>query len=79
MLEPAIVDVLAELALESARTGRRLEVPALGLLLQPRVTPADWTAVAERHGLTQGTMFVKCFGPAEPRTVETDRFRAIAD
>src|SRR4051794_25764743 len=49
-----------------------LGVPACGFLLQPRVVPADWSEIAERHGLTQGTMFVKCFGPAEPREVETD-------
>ena len=47
-------------------------VSALALLLQPRVLPAHWPDVAARYGLTQGTTMVKCFGPAEPRTVETD-------
>jgi GNAT superfamily N-acetyltransferase len=36
------------------------------------VVPRDWPAIAERHGLVQGTMFVKCFGRAEPREVRTD-------
>jgi ribosomal protein S18 acetylase RimI-like enzyme len=62
--EDTVADVVAR--------GRRLGVPALGLLLQPRVVPADWTSIAGRHGLVQGTMFVKCFGPAEPRDVRTD-------
>jgi GNAT superfamily N-acetyltransferase len=47
-------------------------VPALAYQLQPRVVPEDWDAITEKHGLTQGTMFVKCFGPAEPHAVETD-------
>lgn len=49
-----------------------LGVPAVGILLQPRVVPEDWSAIAERHALAQGTMFVKCFGHAEPREIETD-------
>lgn len=49
-----------------------LGVPAFGLLIQPRAMPDDWAGIAERHDLTQGTTFVKCFGPAEPRTVQTD-------
>jgi ribosomal protein S18 acetylase RimI-like enzyme len=48
------------------------QVPAFALQLQPRVVPGDWSDVAKRHGLVEGTMFVKCFGPAEPRDVETD-------
>jgi GNAT superfamily N-acetyltransferase len=47
-------------------------VPVFAYQLQPRVKPQDWAAIAESHGLTQGTTFVKCFGPAEPRAVETD-------
>ena len=57
---------------EVERRGDELGVTAFGLLLQPRVVPDDWAAITERHGLVQGTMFVKCFGPAEPREVETD-------
>jgi GNAT superfamily N-acetyltransferase len=34
--------------------------------------PHDWAAITQKHALTQGTMFVKCFGPAEPRGAETD-------
>ena len=48
------------------------QVPAFALQVQPRAMPAGWPAITERYGLTQGTMFVKCFGPAEPRKVETD-------
>jgi ribosomal protein S18 acetylase RimI-like enzyme len=47
-------------------------VAAFALQLQPRVVPDDWDAIVARHGLTPDTMFVKCFGPAEPRAVETD-------
>ncbi len=49
-----------------------LGVSAFALQVQPRAVPDDWETIAERHGLTQGTMFVKCFGNAEPRAVETD-------
>jgi GNAT superfamily N-acetyltransferase len=49
-----------------------LGAAAFGVLLQPRVVPDDWTAITQKHALTQGTMFVKCFGPAEPRGAETD-------
>ena len=66
--EPVTEDSVAAVVDRS----RELGAPAVGLLLQPRVTPDDWSAVAGRQGLTQGTMFVKCFGPTEPRTVETD-------
>jgi GNAT superfamily N-acetyltransferase len=51
---------------------REQGVGAVTLQLQPRVLPGDWSDVAARHGLTQGTIMVKCFGPAEPQTVETD-------
>jgi ribosomal protein S18 acetylase RimI-like enzyme len=47
-------------------------VAVFAFQLQPRVVPGDWPAVAERHGLVEGTTFVKCFGPAEPRDVETN-------
>jgi GNAT superfamily N-acetyltransferase len=66
--EPVTEDVVAEVV----GRGRDLGVPALGLLVQPRVLPDGWPEIAERHGLVEGTMFVKCFGPAEPREVETD-------
>lgn len=52
--------------------GRERGVGALGLLLQPRVVSDDWDRIATKHDLAQGTTFVKCFGPTEPRTVETD-------
>ncbi len=51
---------------------RDLGVSAVALLVQPRAVPDDWAAVTDRHGLTPGTVMVKCFGPAEPREVETD-------
>lgn len=57
---------------EAVTRARALGVPAFAFQVQPRVVPQDWPAITERHGLTSGTMFVKCFGPAEPRTVETD-------
>lgn len=57
---------------EVCATARRLGAPMVGLQLQPRVVPGDWAAVADRHGLTTGTTYVKCFGPAEPREVPTD-------
>jgi ribosomal protein S18 acetylase RimI-like enzyme len=66
--EPVDDDTIGEVRARAEELG----VPALGVLLQPRVMPGDWQAVARRHALTQGTMFVKCFGPAEPRSVETD-------
>jgi ribosomal protein S18 acetylase RimI-like enzyme len=64
--------VTEDVAAGVVERGRDLGVPALGMLLQPRVVPDDWAATAERLGLVQGTMFVKCFGPAEPRAVRTD-------
>jgi ribosomal protein S18 acetylase RimI-like enzyme len=51
---------------------QRLGVGAFGFQLQPRVVPHDWPEIIRRHHLTPGTVFVKCFGPAEPRTVVTD-------
>jgi ribosomal protein S18 acetylase RimI-like enzyme len=47
-------------------------IPGFTFQLQPRAVPDDWEPITERHTLRTGTMFVKCFGPAEPRTVETD-------
>jgi ribosomal protein S18 acetylase RimI-like enzyme len=49
-----------------------LEVSAFALQMQPRVVPEDWPSLAARHGFAQGTLFVKCFGPATPREVDTD-------
>jgi GNAT superfamily N-acetyltransferase len=51
---------------------RSLGAGSVGLLLQPRVVPESWTEIAGRLGLTAGTTYVKCFGRAEPREVETD-------
>ena len=64
-----VTDAIVEEAVEQATAEG---AASLALQLQPRVVPADWEAIAGLHGLTQGTMFVKCFGPAEPRQVETD-------
>lgn len=47
-------------------------VPEFAIQVQPRVLPDDWQAIVEAHGLARGTMFVKCFGPAEPRGAKTD-------
>ena len=66
--EPVTEDLVSEVV----GRGREQGVGALALQLQPRVTPEDWPEIVERHALTQGTMFVKCFGPAEPRAAETD-------
>jgi GNAT superfamily N-acetyltransferase len=57
---------------EAVDRARAQGVAAFAFQVQPRVVPDDWDAIVERHGLTQGTMFVKCFGPAEPREVATD-------
>ena len=62
--EQTVVEVVAR--------ARDRRVPTFAFGVQPHAVPPDWGAVTERHGLTQGTTFVKCFGPAEPRTVETD-------
>ena len=47
-------------------------IAAFAFQVQPRALPDDWSAITARHGLDEGTMFVKCFGPAEPRDAETD-------
>ena len=66
-------DVVDEALVSEVRSrAEQLGVPAFGFLLQPRVVPEDWSMITERHRLRQDTTFVKCFGPAEPRTVETD-------
>jgi ribosomal protein S18 acetylase RimI-like enzyme len=57
---------------EAVERATRDGVPTFALQVQPRALPDDWDAIVEAQGLTRGTMFVKCFGPAEPRTVETD-------
>jgi GNAT superfamily N-acetyltransferase len=56
---------------EVLERGRARGVHAIGLLAQPRVVPDDWETIAGRHALTQGTTFVKLFGPAEPGRSET--------
>jgi ribosomal protein S18 acetylase RimI-like enzyme len=62
--ERTVVDAVAR--------SRDRRVPAFAFAIQPRALPSGWSAVAERNGLTEGTTFVKCFGRAEPRTVDTD-------
>jgi len=57
---------------EAVERAASVGLPRFALQLQPRVVPDDWESVARAHDLTAGTMFVKCFGPAEPRPVETD-------
>jgi GNAT superfamily N-acetyltransferase len=66
-------DVVDEEVVAQVRTrAETLGVAAVGLLLQPRVVAEDWPAITRRQHLTRDTLFVKCFGPAEPREVETD-------
>jgi GNAT superfamily N-acetyltransferase len=57
---------------EAVSRARERQIPAFAFQVQPRAVPGDWPAITQRHDLTEGTMFVKCFGPAEPREVETD-------
>jgi GNAT superfamily N-acetyltransferase len=57
---------------EAVTRARDLSVAAFAFQVQPHALPSNWSAITGRHGLTEGTMFVKCFGPAEPHTVETD-------
>ncbi len=66
--EPVTEDVVAAII----DRARELGVAAMALQVQPAAAPDDWPDVARRHGLVAGTVMVKCFGPAEPRTVETD-------
>jgi hypothetical protein len=63
--------VSAETVQEAVTRATDEEVPAFAFQVQPRALPDDWTELTARHGLTEGTMFVKCFGPAEPRGAET--------
>jgi GNAT superfamily N-acetyltransferase len=51
---------------------RDQSVAAFALQVQPRAVPPEWSDITERHGLVEGMTFVKCFGRAEPREVETD-------
>jgi GNAT superfamily N-acetyltransferase len=53
----------------------RAAVPAMAVQVQPRCQPDGFAEAAERLGLRLGAPFVKCFGPAAPREVETDRLR----
>jgi ribosomal protein S18 acetylase RimI-like enzyme len=64
-----VTDATVAEAVERARVGG---VASFAFQVQPRALPDDWDAIAERHSLSRGTMFVTCFGPAEPRAVETD-------
>jgi ribosomal protein S18 acetylase RimI-like enzyme len=64
--------IAEETVAEAVDRATALSVAAFALQVQPRALPDDWEAITERQGLSQGTMFVKCFGPAEPREVETD-------
>ena len=64
--------VTEEIVADVCARAEARRVPAFAFQLQPRVVPEDWEAIAENHGLTPGTVFVKCFGPVEPRSVETD-------
>lgn len=66
--EPVEEHVVADVR----RRAEESAAPSVGFLVQPRVAPDDWATLAERHGLGRGTLFVKCFGPAEPRQVDTD-------
>lgn len=64
---------LDESTIEEAVTrARDQQVATFAFQVQPRAVPDDWERIVRTHRLTEGTMFVKCFGPAEPRTVETD-------
>ena len=49
--EPVTEDVVGPVL----ERGRVLGLPAVGLLLQPRVQPRDWESTAEGLGLTRGT------------------------
>ncbi|WP_191907787.1 GNAT family N-acetyltransferase [Nocardioides cynanchi] len=61
-----------ETVAEAVGRARTEGVAVFALQVQPRALPDDWDALVAGHGLTEGTMFVKCFGPAGPRAVETD-------
>jgi len=62
-----------ESTVEAAVARARVQhVTAFAFQVQPRALPDNWDEIVREHGLTEGTMFVKCFGPAEPRTVDTN-------
>jgi ribosomal protein S18 acetylase RimI-like enzyme len=69
--EPLTDDRLAEVVRAVELSG----VPALAVQVQPRCQPPGFDKAAGRLGLVEGTGFVKCFGPAEPRDVDTDGLR----
>ena len=69
--EPVTDERLAEVVRVVERSG----VPGLAIQVQPRCQPDDFATAAQRLGLTPGGMFVKLFGPAEPRDVATDGLR----
>ena len=63
--------VTEDTVVEAVERATDVGLAALAFQVQPGALPTDWEAIAERHGLARGTTFVKCFGPAEPRAVET--------
>ena len=69
--EPVTDELLAEVvhAVELSA------VAALAIQVQPRCRPEGFDRAASRLGLAEGTNFVKCFGPAAPREVETAGLR----
>ena len=66
--EPITEATVAEAVERAVRVG----VSMFAIQVQPKALPEEWEAIVEAHGLTRGTTFVKCFGPAVPRRVETD-------
>ncbi len=69
--EPLTDDGLTEVVRAVELSG----VPALAVQVQPRCQPPGFDKAAGRLGLVEGAAFVKCFGPAEPRDVDTDGLR----
>ena len=57
---------------EAIANARDRHVTAFAFQVQPRALPDNWDSIVREQGLTEDTMFVKCFGPTEPRTVDTD-------
>jgi GNAT superfamily N-acetyltransferase len=68
---PVDGDVLSEIVGAVERT----LVPTLAVQVQPRCQPDGFAQAARRLGLTEGRAFVKCFGPVEPRDVQTEGLR----
>lgn len=64
--------VTDEMIAEAVNRVQANGVAAFATQVQPRALPGGWDEIVRRYGLTRGTTFVKCFGPAEPRRVETD-------